>query len=194
MEFHLVSQTGTTWQLQHGGNCLGIVHLTQNPFHCAHRNLTLELQDWDEIIAPAVISLLRRQCPEPLKYMVDSTEQQQIRFLRAGGFRLARRCFVREFPRHQCKSPPAARLSLSRTHRGQPHWERCGALLLQKYIRQHESISPLTATRTQFFEALPETVLYFESSGEIRHFAFVEDNEIAYLWSADAESRPLFLE
>lgn len=194
MELTLSPVSDDTWNLLEDGIQIGVIRLQENPFHNQHRLLHLDLEDYTEALAPKLLALLRQFDSRPLKCMVASTDTQRIRFLRAAGFRLARRCYERCFPRDWCKSPPRQRLSLRTAERDEPEWVRCAELLYEQYAEKHRSISPLTADFADFREVLPKDVCFVSSEEQIQHFAFLEENEIAYLGSTQPDAFPDFLE
>lgn len=185
-----------TYFVSSDGQQIGTLQLTDHPFHRSHRNLILSLEDYSEELAPGLIALLRQYDPHPLKFMTESTDTQRIRFARAAGFRLARRCYARCFPPDWCKNPLRSTMPLETTHRhteNELEWVRCAALLYEQYAEKHASISPLTAQLHAFQRVLPDCVWFVGSENRILHFAFVEDNEIAYVGTTEPDTYPDFL-
>ena len=49
----------------------------------------------------------------------------------------------------------------------------------------HKDINPWTAEYEAFYTELPETVYFNENTNGIENFAFIEENEIAYIYGND---------
>jgi len=83
-------------------------------------------------------------------------------------------------------------MDISLAKRGDAEYARCCGLIYDRYAQTHRQISPLTAGYDVFMRRLPDRVLYLKRADDIIHLAFVEENEIAYVYSGDEEEFPLF--
>ncbi|MDE5856085.1 MAG: hypothetical protein K2H06_03460, partial [Anaeroplasmataceae bacterium] len=72
-------------------------------------------------------------------------------------------------------------------------YKLCVENLYNKYKENHEAISPLTATVEEFSKDLPKEVLIQKDKGKLNHFAFIEENEIAYIGSFNNSQMEEFL-
>ena len=69
--------------------------------------------------------------------------------------------------------------------KGSEEYDMCTRFLYEYYRNVHEAVNPLTASYEEFLKLLPDEVYYDSYEGEVRHIAFVEENEIAYVGSRD---------
>lgn len=173
------------------GAFLGSVRLSDNPCHKQNRYIKLNLTDADPTVSAELFEQLHRMEQRPLQAMVDSTDRQTADFLTAGGFVCKRKCYEVEARKTDWlgTAPPTMLLF---THKGTAEYETCCRMLYDHYVQTHSSINPWTAGYLFFLEALPGEVLYDTADGEIVNFAFVEDNEIAYLYSSTPSLLPAF--
>lgn len=104
----------------------------------------------------------------------------RVQILKSSGFYLARRCFEREFTKNDLKSISFSNKDIKKYTRKDKQYVDACKLLYKTYVKNHESINPLTVGVEEFSKNLPNTV--FCVKDEInRGFAFVEKNEICYV-------------
>ena len=154
-----------------------------NPYHGNHLYLKIEDHEVPRLQS-AVFEELIEKHHKPLQVMVPSDAEQLIGILEQSGFRLRRKCYEMDV----CPADLIGRHSvdfteLSEAWRGTPDWAECAEMMYAYYAETHAPINPLTAARAQFDEVLPDTVLYMTTDGRIDSAAFIEDNEICYLFS-----------
>ena len=77
---------------------------------------------------------------------------------------------------------------------GDALYDRCCEIMLDKYIATHKGINPWTGEKEEFFTLLPKTVFYEMDDETIRNLAFVEDNEIAYVYGEDKNKFVSFIQ
>ena len=121
--------------------------------------------------------------------MVPSDAEQLIGILERSGFRLRRKCYEMDV----CQADRISRHStdfsaLREARRGTPDWAKCAEMMYAYYAETHRPINPLTAARQDFDELLPDTVLYIATDDRIDAGAFIEGNEIAYLFPNTKDS------
>lgn len=173
------------------GKYIGRILHTDNPCHNTHRYLKLQLQSYDTEAAREIFDLISQKLKKPLQVMLSSAETEIISFLRAAGFRRKRKCFEVEASAQDYAGALLNR-ALSCAGAGHPIYEKCCHLMLERYIATHKDISPWTGTEEDFFAGLPKCVFYEGNREEIRSFAFVEENEIAYVFGSDAQEFQVF--
>lgn len=162
-------------------NVIGTVRTHWNPAHNRNAYLSLEFDSWPHEISRELFQKFRKGLGAPLQVMTASYHTQTVEFLKAGGFRRVRRCYAREFYPDDSKYPLSAKIPLQTAREDSPEYEACAAQLFLQYQKKHERINPLTEDYEMFKLLLPDTVYYEGSTEQIHSFAFVEDNEIAYV-------------
>lgn len=163
------------------GKSIGCISVHRNSFHAQNCYLDLELTQYDTAFAPELFAQLRGMLARPLQVMIHSWEYEKSAFLTAGGFQRRRRCFEMEVGRDDLLTPLQKSVSISEALRGERPYQECCDLLYDSYAKTHEAISPLTADRETFSRSLPDRVLFHGERGKVTHFAFIEENEIAYI-------------
>lgn len=175
------------FEVRLNGAFLGVIETRRNPFHGESCYLTLRLDRMECDWAEALFSALHARLGCPLQVMASSEERALADFLLAGGFVRKRRCFEMEVSRADLAAEPVP-AALQQAEQGSPAYEKCAHLLYDHYARTHRAVNPLTASFEEFQEILPDTVLCASD-----HYAFVDENEIAYVGAGDMETFPAFL-
>lgn len=200
------------------------IHYYKNPWHDRNDYLQLELERYDVEAAEDTFAAIRRHLTAPLQIMVWSHVCEKISFIRAAGFELKRRCFELSVSRQDLKRPlqdkhllnldqrasillalndkadgdPFTLIQLaSGLHlisRASPQYDPAVRILYDYYRSMHENINPLTAGLAAFSSELPHHVIVDLEGDSIRHLAFIEENEIAYLASNEPEGFSSFVD
>lgn len=170
------------------GRSLGNVETYHNPFHSRNCYLRLQLEDYDTCIAKPLVEALKEKIGSPLQVMLPSSEKEVTDFLVAGGFQRKRRCFEMEVTREDLKPGSNFGVMLQQFQAGTPEYNACCGLLFAQYSKNHEIVNPLTASLSDFCAELPQTVFCKNGESRVIHFAFVEDNEIAYVGSTEVQT------
>ena len=164
------------------GKPAATVETYRNPFHGENCYIRLHLLGTD--FPPGeLFSLLRREAACPLQIMTPPTDAI-VPVLLAGGFQLRRRCYEMEVTEACLREPLQEELPLVFCEKGTDTYCACCDALYQYYSRVHQAVSPLTASKPDFFARLPEEAVCQRRDGEILHFAFLAENEIAYIGTA----------
>lgn len=181
------------YRILNGTEELGTVEMSRNPFHEGCCYLNFRLRGYNDSVAAPLFEALRRQLGKPLQVMTSSAEEALTHFLTIGGFHLMRRCFEVEVSKDDLRAADGPTASFSLCCQGQPDYQVCCQLLYRIYAENHASISPLTASFDTFCEALPRQALCQSRDGQVEQFAFIEENEIAYVGSTDLSRFPAFI-
>lgn len=184
------SLNDTDYEVFLDGVSVGQIKTHSNPFHGRNCYLKLELSRLD-FDASELFDGLYAQRQRPLHTMLPHNEQALAGFLRTGGFRLRRRCFPMRVKKEELLKPIAA-AALTEFVSGQPEYETACHLLYDQYARDHAPISPLTADFEVFCSALPSQVVCSMADGTIRQYAFLDQNEVAYMGSEALSGFPAF--
>lgn len=131
------------------------------------------------------LATLQHQTQKTLQCMTSSTNEQVISVLDFMGFCCVRKCYELEVSAHdlveisECNNENI----LCFTNEKTIEYDVCAYQMYQYYQQTHQPINPLTSTFEQFVDMLPNQVCYYLTGGEVTHVAFIEDNEIAYVYS-----------
>ena len=156
-----------------------------NKYHSSHLYLDIDAQEVPSL-RRSVFDDLIREHGRPLQVMVPSDDAPLTELLVRAGFVLKRKCFEMDVSAADLALPlPESFPAISETRKGTPEYTECAERMYEYYSQTHAEVNPLTAPMADFIEALPETVLYSTGNGTIDAAAFIEDNEIAYVFSAD---------
>lgn len=163
-----------------------------NTYHGEHLYLKIEEAELERMDSSVFDELIMRS-NKPLQIVLSSDETRLIGFLRCAGFELKRCCYEMDVESSDLAAPlqlcPEA---LFEAQRGTPEYLICAEKMYLHYCRTHLSVSPLTASPDEFAALLPEKALYSVSENGIEAGAFIEGNEIAYLFPALGERFDLF--
>ncbi len=164
---------------------IGTIRLSENPYHKQNCYIELKLECYDSLISAELFENLFQMTQRPLQAMVHSGNTQITSFLTAGGFVLKRKCYEVEATKEDWVGTgvPAP---LCSAHEGDEIYDLCCKLMHERYKDTHKDINPWTAGLSDFRENLPSDVLYELDGDTIVNLAFIEDNEIAYVYSANS--------
>lgn len=177
----IVRQLDHSYEVYNSDARVGSISVRRNPFHAQNCYLDLNLEQYDPAIARELFELLSGELACPLQAMLHSRDEEKCAFLISGGFERKRRCYEMEVTAEELKTSVKEEVPLTEILPGDTDYRICCELLYNSYAKTHEAVSPLTASREQFYSTLPDTVLITKEKDEIIHFAFVEESEIAYV-------------
>ncbi len=172
---------------------IGKIEMYSNSFHKQNQYLHLHLSEYGTAWAVPLFSDIQKTVMKPLQVMVSSTDAEQVNFLLAGGFVCKRKCYEMDVTAKELILRSEV-TPINAAKKGVPEYDMCCRLLFDYYKQTHAEVNPLTADYIEFCECLPEKVLYQSCLGNTMHFAFVEENEIAYIGSTDVDSIQSFAE
>lgn len=159
------------------------MEIYRNTFHSDHLYLKIEDHEAAFLQSDAFEELIEKH-RMPLQVMVPSDAESIIGLLERSGFRLKRKCYEMDVCAADLVMPYSTDCAaLSEARRGTPDYAECAGLMYAYYADTHRQINPLTAAPADFDELLPDTVLYSRTDRQIESAAFIEGNEIAYLFS-----------
>ena len=165
---------------------LGIVTLYDNPFHRRNAYVRLDAEEWRPDQAPALFAALRAEAGRPLQVMAPSEDTQLAELLTAGGFCLARRCWEVTAAPGDYIGPEGREAPVWLTAEDEAYG-LCAERLYEHYKRTHEAVNPLTAGRDVFCACLPGEAACRWAGDQLTALAFVEGNELAYVWGRSEE-------
>ncbi|HFU3946288.1 TPA: GNAT family acetyltransferase [Streptococcus suis] len=184
-----ISCQDQTFQISHNGKTLGKIHSYNNPYHQTNIYLRLDLVDFDCTIAEQLFQSLQTSLGgKPLQIMLSSAEQEKIHFLTAAGFVCKRKCYEFEVSKQDYLSQTGT-TNLNIARKGTAPYQIACQQIFDYYQTVHQDINPWTASQEEFEKSLPDLV-YTDSE----NWAFVENNEIAYVCGKDEQSFDSFIQ
>lgn len=172
---------------------IGNIIYSINSYHNEHYYLKLQLQQYDTGVAKELFDLISKKLDKPMQIMISSEEKDEISFIQWAGFTCKRKCYeveasVQDYIGEKTKE------TLSFATEGDILYDRCCEIMFDRYISTHKGINPCTGTKEEFFTLLPKTVIYEMDNETISNLAFVEDNEIAYVYGEDKNKFVSFMQ
>ena len=169
---------------------IGSIETYENEFHKENCYVKFEFEEYDLPLASEIFALLQNHIKRPLQVMLSSSEVEKIAFLEKAGFVCKRKCYEACVTMDDlCDMGNVVHIENGNTFmccgRGSEEYDMCTRFLYEYYRNVHEAVNPLTASYEEFLKLLPDEVYYDSYEGEVRHIAFVEENEIAYVGSRD---------
>lgn len=173
------------------GQRIGFVSCYTNKYHSNHCYLNLHLEHLDKIDEKHLFTTIRQTIRKPLQVMISSSESDIVCFLKRAGFVCKRRCYEVEAPKSDYIGIDSSRI-LCCSKAGEHIYEQCCEMLFDHYIFNHQQINPWTGTKQDFIIELPDMVYCEIVDNKVRNLAFVEENEIAYVFGQEIKEFRLF--
>ncbi len=162
------------------------IKVKTNPLHNKNYYLDMDFAGIDITNAKKVFEEMTRNLDKPMQIMISSEEAEKIEILKTADFICKRKCYEVEAERQDYIGDNVGG-KLMYSFAGEVIYEQCCELMLNRYILTHRNVNPWTGTKEEFFSELPECVTYFCMDGKIVSFAFVEDDEIAYVYGENVQ-------
>lgn len=141
----------------------------RNDFH--NKNIYIDFENED--ISPLLsFRAIAEKYGAPLQIMLEEKDDLKRNFILQNGFKLMRTCYLCEFSSSDLRVAPSCAKIMRRVKNRGFSWD-----YYIHYKKMHQAINPLTAGFEEFMEILPNEVYFVDE----KNFAFVEDNEIAYV-------------
>lgn len=166
-----------------------MIKTKKNPFHNQNLYIDFDLEDIKNIN----IDTFRKISEEnhaPLQMMLDSKDTVKRNFIKEHGFKRARVCYSMTVRKSDMLSKDISGLKLLHAKEGETIYDELAKIYFDYYKKTHESINPLSVDFDEFKEILTKEVYYNDESG--MNLAFVEDNEIAYVYTSDLDKADEF--
>lgn len=122
--------------------------------------------------------------------MIDGSETEKRNFIQEHGFKRARVCYSMTVRKSDMLSKDISGLKLLHAKEGETIYNELAKIYFDYYKKTHDSINPLSIDFDEFKEILTKEVYYNDESG--MNLAFVEDNEIAYVYTSDLDKADEF--
>jgi hypothetical protein len=168
------------------GTLVAIIQIYKNHAHGRNAYLDLSIDDLCNQESAYAFKMLSSQLTVPLQVMLPSSKKDVVEKLIFAGFELKRKCYEMVVERahfnHGSMNVIKLEEGLGITKSGKER-NNFSNQLFARFKETHEHISPLTLSFKEFIDILPATVLY--DKDEPRNFAYIEENEIAYVCGKD---------
>lgn len=115
--------------------------------------------------------------------MIDGDDTKKKDFIEENGFNRVRTCYGMSVRRDDLIKKETAKINLLLAKEGDEKYFELAKIYFEYYKKTHESVNPLTVDFGEFKEILTKDVYYNDESSI--NLAFVEDNEIAYVYASD---------
>lgn len=169
----------------------GTIHWNINPYHNGNYYLDVDFALWNFAETGELFKEIACKLKKPLQVMLSSAEKEKIAFLESEGFVCKRKCYEIEAEKQDYIGQNGER-EIWYSFVGQDIYKQCCELMLDRYCLLHKAINPWTGSREDFFKELPDCVAYTCIGGEVSCFAFIENEEIAYVYGRDISEFRLF--
>lgn len=146
----------------------------RNSFH--NKNIYIDFGNEDMRSLPPFRDLANRY-GAPLQLMLDGKDLIKRDFVSSNGFKLMRTCYSCEFSSSDLQIATSHVKIMRTVKNSEFSW-----VYYLHYKKMHQAINPLTASFEDFMKILPNEVYYLDE----KNFAFVEDNEIAYVLAEES--------
>ena len=157
-----------------------------NPLHNANYYLDVNFEGINIENAKEVFEKFAKDLDKPVQIMLSSGETERIAILKAAGFVCKRKCYEVE-AQEQDYIGGKGEGEVQYSHAGEVVYEQCRERMLNRYILTHKDINPWSGSKEEFWAELPKCVAYFCTDGNLTGFAFVEDEEIAYVYGENVQ-------
>ena len=182
-----------SYEVFYNGSSIGFIQTSRNRFHVGNLYLQLQLTSYDKEFSKELFNLLQQEHNEPFQIMCDSMEKELIAFVEAAGFICKRKCYECEVAKEDLKAELQSEASMLLAKYPEKEYLDASKILYAQYIEKHAAVNPMTAAFEEFLEILPKEVYVELQEGKVINFAFIEENEIAYVGSCEKETYRGFL-
>lgn len=166
-----------------------MISTKKNPFHKQNIYINFDLEDIKNINTDTFKDISKEN-HAPLQMMIDGSETEKRNFIQEHGFKRARLCYGMRVTKNDLLNKDKAILDLLHTKKGDAKYIELAKIYFAYYKETHEKINPLTVDFEEFKEILTKDIYYNEESG--LSLAFVEDNEIAYVYTSSFAKADVF--
>lgn len=170
---------------------VGTIRVKTNQYHNRNYYLDMDFVSPDFAEAGELFEEIAFKLKKPLQVMISSEEKTKVAFLESAGFVCKRKCYETEAEK-QDYIGQNYESEMCYSFAGQGIYELCRELMLDRYLLLHKDINPWTGSREDFFAELPDCVAYTCTDGEVSCCAFIENEEIAYVYGKDMGEFRLF--
>lgn len=161
-----------------------MIKTKKNPFHNQNLYIDFDLEDIKNINTDTFKNISKEN-HAPLQMMLDSEDAVKRDFIKECGFKRMRVCYGMSVRKNDMATKCVAELDLLHAKEGEAIYNDLAKIYFDYYKKTHKSINPLSVDFEEFKEILTKEVYYNEESSI--NLAFVEDNEVAYVYTSDLD-------
>ena len=120
-----------------------------------------------------------------LQFMVDSSETFKRDIAKKWGFKKMRSCYSLEVTKDDLISHENRTIKICEANLEDEIYESLSKIYFDYYRSSHEAINSVSASFNEFKDILPDKIYFNQDDG--MSFAFIDNNEIAYVYSDNLE-------
>ena len=159
-----------------------MISIKKNHFHKKNIYIDFDLDDMKNINRDS-FKAISEENHAPLQMMIDGDDTKKKDFIEENGFNRVRTCYGMSVRRDDLIRKETAKINLLLVKEGVEKYFELAKIYFEYYKKTHESINALTVDFDEFKNILTKDVYYNDEDGIA--LAFVEDNEIAYVYASD---------
>lgn len=159
-----------------------MISIKKNHFHKKNIYIDFDLDDMKNINRDS-FKAISEENHAPLQMMIDGDDTKKKDFIEENGFKRVRTCYGMSVRRDDLIKKETAKINLFLAKEGDEKYFELAKIYFEYYKNTHESINALTVDFDEFKNILTKDVYYYDEDGVA--LAFVEDNEIAYVYASD---------
>lgn len=159
-----------------------MISIKKNHFHKKNIYIDFDLDNIKNINRDS-FKAISEENHAPLQMMIDGDDTKKKDFIEENGFNRVRTCYGMSVRRDDLIRKETAKINLLLAKEGDEKYFELAKIYFEYYKKTHESINALTVDFDEFKNILTKDVYYNEEDGMA--LAFVEDNEIAYVYASD---------
>ena len=159
-----------------------MISIKKNHFHKKNIYIDFDLDDMKNINRDS-FKAISEENHAPLQMMIDGDDTKKKDFIEENGFNRVRTCYGMSVRRDDLIRKETAKINLLLAKEGDEKYFELAKIYFEYYKKTHESINALTVDFDEFKNILTKDVYYNDEDGIA--LAFVEDNEIAYVYASD---------
>lgn len=161
-----------------------MISIKKNHFHKKNIYIDFDLDDMKNINRDS-FKAISEENHAPLQMMIDGDDTKKKDFIEENGFKRVRSCYGMSVRKDDLIKKETAKINLFLAKEGDEKYFELAKIYFEYYKKTHESINPLSIDFDEFKNILTKDVYYNDEDGIA--LAFVEDNEIAYIYASDLD-------
>lgn len=166
-----------------------MISIKKNHFHNKNIYIDFDLDDMKNINRDS-FKAISEENYAPLQMMIDGDDTKKKDFIEENGFKRVRTCYGMSVKKDDLIKKETAKINLFLAKEGDEKYFELAKIYFEYYKKTHESINPLTVDFDEFKNILTKDVYYNDEDGIA--LAFVEDNELAYVYASDLDKADEF--
>lgn len=159
-----------------------MISIKKNHFHKKNIYIDFDLDDMKNINRDS-FKAISEENHAPLQMMIDGDDTKKKDFIEENGFKRVRTCYGMSVRKDDLIKKETAKINLFLAKEGDEKYFELAKIYFEYYKKTHESINSLSVDFDEFKNILTKDVYYNDEDGIA--LAFVEDNEIAYVYASD---------